>query len=208
MSAYQKFMEYFLAHNKERLDGLDESHFAPMNQEERARAFDYLLKMAEAGGDEESVHGLFLADIDRASSAVGELLENGKLHSDGEVAAAWNLYRLRPDPALLTIFIRAMSNSDKRIRAKAAYFVPSDTLVPSLISALKGMVRTETDTLAQINATNKLLQCYGINRESVEKEVFSRFYRGLRSEKLSGKEMIFAQLERLSRSKEQEGNRD
>lgn len=202
MNAYQRFLDFFSMHNKERLDGLDESYFTPMNREERARAFDHLLKMAATGGDEESVHGLFLADVNRASSAVVELLKNGKLQRDGEIAAAWNLYRLRPDSSLFPIFIRAMSDTDRRIRAKAAYFVPSDAIVPDVIAGLQGMIRTETDTLALVNATNKILQCYGITRESVKKEEFSRFYRGLRSEKLSEKEMTFAQLERRGRSEE------
>jgi hypothetical protein len=194
MNAYQNFLDFFLMHNKERLDGLDESYFADMTQEERAMAFAYLLKKVEAGGTEESVHGLFLADKERAFSVLKELLKSNTLREDAEIAAAWNLYRAYPDSSLLPIFIRLMSSEDRRIRAKAAYYIPSDISDSGVISALQGMIRTETDMLASINATNKLLECYGITRELVTKEEFSRFYRGLRSDDVKLKEITFKQL--------------
>lgn len=188
-------------HNKERLDGLDESYFADMTQEERAMAFAYLLKKVEAGGTEESVHGLFLADKERAISVLKEFLKRNALRGDAEIAAAWNLYRACPDSALTPIFIRSMSSQDRRIRAKAAYYIPSDLRDSDVISALQGMVRTETDMLASINATNKLLECYGITRESVTKEEFSRLYRGLRSNDVELKERTFKQLNKLHKFK-------
>ncbi len=199
MSAYQNFLDFFSVHNGERLDGLSESYFTAMTQEERAMAFDHLLKMVETGGTEESVHGLFLADAKRASPAIKELLKNDKLRDDAGIAAAWNHYRMDPDPSLLNVFIRSLCSTDKRIRAKAAYYAPSDTLTSELISKLEGMIRAETDTLASINAANKLLECYGITRDSVEKEEFSRFYRGLRSNDSSAQEMTFRQLDLLYR---------
>lgn len=201
MSAYQNFLDFFSMHNKERLDGLSEIYFAEMTQQEKGMAFNHLLKMVEAGGSEESVNGLFLADAERAVLVVKSLLKNGILRDEAKVVAAWNLYRMQPDSSLLPVFVELMSSSDKRIRAKAAYYVPSDMAIPELISGLEGMVRTETDTLASINATNKLLECYGITRDSVKKEEFSYFYRGLRSDDSSDKERIFNQLRRLHEPK-------
>jgi hypothetical protein len=167
-----------------------------MTLKERDRAFDYLLNIVKTGGSAESVNGLFLADTGRAMLIVKELMRDGILREDAELAAAWNLSRLEPDPTLLGIFIKLMSSSDEEIRAKAAYFVPSDEVTPDLISALKGMIRTETDDLAAINATNKFLQCYGITRDSVEKKQFSQLYRGLRSENSAEVERTFRQLDR------------
>jgi len=201
MSAYQDFLDFFSMHNKERLDGLSEIYFAEMTEQERAMAFNHLLKMVEAGGSEESVNGLFLADQKRACPAVAALLKIGILRDEAKVVAAWNLFRVEPDSSLLSVFIQLMSSADKRIRAKAAYYVPSNMVTSELIDGLEGMIRTETDTLASINATNKLLECYGITRESVEKEEFSRLYRGLRSDESSDKEQIFKQLDRLYKPK-------
>lgn len=95
------------------------------------------------------------------------------------------------------VFVQLMSSADKRIRAKAAYYAPSDMPLPELISGLEKMIRMETDTLASINATNKLLECYGVTRDSLKKEEFSHFYRALRSGDSNDKEKIFDQLRRL-----------
>lgn len=103
------------------------------------------------------------------------------MREGAEIAAAWNLYDLRPDSSLLAVFIQYMSSTDKRIRSKAAYYVPTDVVTRELISGLQGMIRAEADTLAIISATNKLLECYGVTKESVSEEEFSRLYRGLRS---------------------------
>jgi hypothetical protein len=201
MSAYQNFLDFFSMHNKERLDGLSETYFAGMTQQERTMAFNYLLKMVRAGGSEESVNGLFLADSKQARPIVSELLQNEILRDEAKIAAAWNLFRSHPDASLIPIFVDLMSSADKRIRAKAAYYVPCGIVVPELISGLQGMIRTETDTLASINATNKILECYGITRDSVGKEEFSRLYRGLRSDELKDKERAFSHLKLLYNSK-------
>lgn len=195
MNAYQNFLDFFSMHNKERLDGLSEIYFDPMTPDERKMAFDYLLKKVQAGGTEESVNGLFLADEKRAATIIDGLLKNNNLRDEAEISAAWNLYRRNPDSELLIFFIRSMSNADERIRAKAAYYIPAEKSYPEVISALKGMIRTETDLLASINATNKLLECYGITRESVPKEEFSKLYKGLRNEDTHIKESALKKLD-------------
>ncbi|HWW68389.1 MAG TPA: hypothetical protein VN089_00455, partial [Duganella sp.] len=182
MSTYQNFLDFFEMHNKERLDGLNEIYFSEMTEDERKKAFNYLLKMVQEGATAEIVRGLFIADPKHASIVIKELLENKKLHGEAELTAAFNLYRIDSDPSLIPIFIKAMSNAQKRLRADAAYYAPTDIFCPELIAALEGMIRTETYKLASINAVNKLLKFYGITRELVEKEEFSRLYKKLRSE--------------------------
>lgn len=61
MTAYQSFLDFFSMHNKEHLDGLSEIYFTEMTLQQRAMAFNHLLKMVEAGGAEESMNGLLLA---------------------------------------------------------------------------------------------------------------------------------------------------
>lgn len=183
--------------NKERLDGLSESYFTPMSQEERMRAFNYLLKLVETGGNEESVHGLFRADQNRAIEPVKRLLEAGKLNGQAQIAAAWNLYKIQHDKNLLPIFIHFLSDPDFRLREKSAYYVPADDLTTKLKSGLQGMIRTETEQLARIHAVNKPLECYGVSKESVGKDDFSTFYKGLHSEGSKIKEPPFRQLDAL-----------
>lgn len=196
MNAYQNFLDFFSMHNKERLDGLNEIYFNPMTPDERKMAFNYLLKKVEAGGTEESVNGLFLADEEQARIEVKKLLENKTLRADAQVSAAWNLYRTTADSNLLKFFINAILNSDENIRAKAAYYIPAEKN-PEVTSALKGMIRTETDLLASINAANKILECYGISRDSVSKEEFSKLYKGLRSDEPNVRENTLRKLDSL-----------
>lgn len=196
MNAYQNLLDFFSIYGRERLDGLSESNFSGMCVLERAKAFQLLLEQVLKGGTDESVNGLFLADPLKAAPIVKDLLEKKTLRDSAEIAAAWNLYSIEPDPTLLNVFIKHMSNPDKRLRSRAAFYVPADHATPELIDSLKGMIRTETESLPAINATNKLLECFGITRETVSKEEFSRFYRPLRSDDLSQVEAGFALLDR------------
>jgi hypothetical protein len=197
MNAYQRFIEFFSMCNKERLDGLSESYFEPMTREERLKAFNYLLKLVEQGGSEETINGIFMADSDRAVEPVTKLLESGALNDEAQIAAAWNLYRIREDDNLISIFIKFMSSSDRRLREKAAYYVPADKLTNDLKDALHGMIRTETVRLARIHAVDKLLNIYGISEESVGEKNFLKIYRGLHSEDVAKKEATFTQLDEL-----------
>jgi hypothetical protein len=125
MTANQRFLDFFDMHDKERLDGLDESYFSGMSEQERNRAFEFLLDRVEAGGSEESIHGLFRADAVRAIAPVERLLGQGRLCEEAEIAAAWNLYRAEAKAELLAVFIKGMSSVDRRVRTSAAYYVPA-----------------------------------------------------------------------------------
>jgi hypothetical protein len=197
MSAYQNFLDFFPMHNKERLDGLSESYFAEMTQEERTLAFNYLLKRVEAGGDEETVNGLLRADRSRAIEPVKRLLTTGELREEAQIAAAWNLWQVQKNNELLSIFFRFMSNPDHRLREKAAYYVPATILTDELKSGLQGMIRTETEQLARIHAVDKLLSCYGVTKESVGKNTFLNLYKGLHSADVRMKEAAFKQLDAI-----------
>lgn len=184
-------------HNKERLDGLSESYFTEMTQEERLGAFNYLLRLVDAGGTEESVHGLFRADCNRAVEPIKRLLENGVLIEEAQIAAAWNLYRMQKDEHLLSVFISFMVSQNERLREKAAYYAPSDNLTNELKSALQGMIRVETIQLARLHAVDKLLECFDASEESVGRDRYLFIYRSLHSEDLRTKEAAFRQLDRL-----------
>jgi hypothetical protein len=196
MSAYQNFLDFFSMHNKERLDGLSESYFSAMSPEERVRAFEYMQVHLAAGGTEEIIHGLFRADPDRAAEVVEPLLKEGKLSVEAQIAAAWNLHQFRGNNEFLPVFIQHMSNPDGHMRAKAAYYVPA-LFTEELKAGLQGVIRTETEQLARINAVEKLLECYGVTEETVGKEQYLRIFRNLHNEDVSAKERAFRELETL-----------
>lgn len=197
MSAYQNFLDFFSMYNRERLDGLNETYFAPMTAEERSKAFDHLLEMTRRGGSDESVKGLFLAGAERAVPVVRKLLEDGVLNDDAALAAAWELYRRQPDPVLIDVFRRLMSSPDRTLRSRAAFYVPADVSNEALLDALRGMIRTETETLPLFNVTNKLPECYGITEGSIPEPQYLRLYHGLRGDDLKTKEATFKDLDRL-----------
>lgn len=81
------------------------------------------------------------------------------MNEDAQIAAAWNIYRIKKDASLLSVFIRFMASQEERLREKAAYYVPADNLTSELKSALQGMMRVETKQLARIHALDKILEC-------------------------------------------------
>lgn len=200
MSAYQDFLEFFSMHNKERLDGLDESYFTAMNEQERNLAYTYLLKLVENGGTEESMNGLFRADFDRATEAASRLLVEDKLNPEAQIAAAWNLSKVQDNEGLFQVFAHYMSDSDRKLRAKAAYYVPENMDRDNLKSCLKGMIRTETEQLPRIHAVNKILALYGVSKSSIGEKIYREIYRGLHSDELRDKEQAFGKLEALSKT--------
>lgn len=199
MSAYQNFLDFFSMHNKERLDGLSESYFTEMTPGEREMAFDFLLKRVEKGGTEESVNGIFRADPKRAAESISNLLDGGGLSGEAQIAAARNLHKMKSHGDVMSVFIGFMSSSDKRLRAKAAYCVPSDNFNDELKFVLQGMIRTETEQLARIHAVDKLLECYGVSEDSVGRELYLQLYRGLHNEDMRIKNLAFKQLDDLVR---------
>lgn len=196
MIAFQNLLDFFSMHTKERLDGLSVSYFTAMTPAERTMAFNYLLTHFAAGGTEESVHGLFRADPGRAVRVMEQLLEDDKLSGEAQIAAAWNLQQNRSDRDLLPVFIKHISSPERRLREKAAYYVPA-VFSDELKTALQGMIRTETDQLARIHAVNKLLECYGVTKAAVGEGTYRSIYRGLHSEDLMEKERAFNQLDAL-----------
>ena len=205
MSAYQDFQNFFLLHNKERLDGLSEQYFTVMTSDERARAFDYLMARVELGGSEESVFGLFRADSQRAIAPIRRLLQAGTLNEDAQIAAAWNLWQLAPDDNLLVVFVHFLKSPNAGLREKAAYWVPVSKFTNLLKLALQTMISTETEQLARIHAVDKLLECYGVSAESVSKETYLKIYRNLHSDNLARKEDAFTQLEAMYVASEDRG---
>jgi hypothetical protein len=200
MNAYQDFLDFFSMHNKERLDGLSESYFIAMNEQERDMAFRFLLERVADGGTEESVNGLFMADFERAIEPVRKLLEAGKLNADAQLAAAWNLSKIWDDDCLSQVFARFMSDPDYRLRAKAIYYVPDDMLHGNLELCLRGVIRTEVEQLPRVHAVNKILKIYNISKQSIGERNYREIYQGLHSDEPQEVERALNRLEAVRRS--------
>jgi hypothetical protein len=194
-SAYQRFIEFFDLVGPQRLDGLDASYFDPMSAEERAQAYDYLLARVQTGGSEESINGLFLADERRALIDATDLLEAGRLRPKAEILAAWNIFRLTKDVAMMAYFAKALSNAKADVRGAAAYWAPASAPTHALIKGLQGMIQAETAELPMIHAVNKLLECHGVTKETVDSSEYKLYYRGLWSDDPTTKTATFSMLD-------------
>lgn len=84
---------------------------------------------------------------------------------------------------------------DPRLRAKSAYYVPP-VFSDELVSGLQGVIRTETEQLPRIHAVNKLLACYGVSEETMDKNLYLRIFRDLHGKDFEKKETVFKQLHR------------
>lgn len=197
MNAYQNFLDFFSMHNKERLDGLSESYFTVMTPDEKTKAFDFLLNRIEInGGGEESVHGIFRADCARAVQSIKKLMAVGKLNEEAQIAAAWNIWNIEADDGILKIFLHFMASTKVQLREKAVYYLPAK-FTTEIKASLQGMIRTETERLVSVHAVNKLLDCYGVTKESVGDAEYMVIYKGLRSNDLKEKELAFKRLDKL-----------
>jgi len=154
-STYQCFLNFFQLTGTQRLDGLDTSCFESMTTDERRQAYDLLWSKVEKGGTDESINGLFLADETRAVVDVTLLLDAGRLRAQAEVLAAWNIYRLTKDVAMMAHFARRLSDQSAEVRGSAAYYAPAAAPTHSLVKGLQGMILTETERLPLIHALNK-----------------------------------------------------
>jgi uncharacterized protein YoaH (UPF0181 family) len=197
MTAYQNFLDFFSMHNKERLDGLNESYFNEMTAEEKEMAYKYLLNLVEKGGTEESVHGLFMAAPNRAVESIKKLMESGVLNGEAQIAAAWNLAQRSDDDNLIQVFIGFMNDPDVKLREKAAYYAPANKFSPKLKSCLQGMIRVETEQLARIHAVDKLLEIYGVTEQSLGEKDYLSIYRDLHNDDFKIKENAFKRLEKI-----------
>jgi len=197
MNAYQNFLDFFSMCNKERLDGLCENHFTGMTSHERAKAFDYLLELAKAGGSEETINGLFVADHGRAVASVSRLLAGATLNEEAQIVAARHLYEIDRRQDLLCIFIHYMADPNAKLRKKAVYYAPADIWSEEIRIALEVMIRTETEQLARIHAVDKLLRIYGVDEQSVGETVYLDIYRGLNSPVAHMKEAALSRLASL-----------
>ena len=165
-----------------------------MSAQERVQAYDYLLTRVQTGGSDESINGLFLADERRASIDATDLLQAGRLRPKAEILAAWNIFRLTEDVAMVAYFAKALSNAKADVRGAAAW-APASAPTQALIKGLQGMVRTETAELPMIHAVNKLLECHGVTKETVNAKEYKLYYRVLWSDDPATMTATFSMLE-------------
>jgi hypothetical protein len=64
------------------------------------------------------------------------------------------------------------------------------------------MIHAEMEKLPLVHAIDKLFECYGMSRESVDKQKFVELCQGLRSTALTQNEMAFKKLAKFKQSEQ------
>ncbi|WUR14618.1 hypothetical protein E7V67_005800 [[Empedobacter] haloabium] len=197
MNTYQKFLDFFSMHNKERLDGLTSAYFDGMAQDERKRAYDFLFARVVSGGVEEDVNGIFMADSGKAMKDMAVLLNAKQLGNIAEIVVAGHMAAAGVNMDLLPIFINAMSSPERELRELGARYVPA-TVEPNVLNGLQGMVRTETDRRLLIQAATKLLQCFDLSVHTIDKDEYIDLFNDLLSNEIEKKERALAKAKALA----------
>jgi hypothetical protein len=165
-----EFHAFFGKTGTERLNGLGESYFAGMTDSEKKEAWNFLVN--GIASSTEKITGLYHLDSVRAvalfKEAIAHPLDTSPYPAEQKAIDSNRLLMLRyinsvePDEK----YVRAMCGFAKSpfedVRTEFAQALPAHQLTLEAVDALKGMIFTETDTLALSSAIMKLMLIHGM----------------------------------------------
>ena len=187
------------------MQGLDQSYFSDLNQDEKIEAWNFLQEKFWLSSD--CITGLYLIDPSRAVELFKDILS---LRAPTSPHAA--MQEALEDNRLLMLSYINESDSDEeyidsliqfseskfpRIRAQFASAVPTLHIRPALVDALKRMIFTETERLALTNAITKLMVIYGLDFDA-ENPLYKSIYLALRSDDAKEKKSAIRRLQELN----------
>jgi hypothetical protein len=200
-----RFYAFFNSHGTERLNGLDESYFYGLSDQDRAEAWNFLEKDFEFSVD--SVTGLYLIDKNRAV----DLFKNKIQQPIDPTLYAEDRRELECNYLLMLRYIFIVDHNEtyiqmmnpfagsefKNVRAKFTQFLPTTGAPATSIEALKGMIFTETETIPLSSAIMKFMEIHGLffNRKD---PIYKSLYASLSSEDQQEKQLAMHALEKTS----------
>lgn len=200
-SKLEKFYAFFQTYGTERLNGLGESYFVGMNDDEREEAWSFLLDGFSLST--ERIIGLYHLDKFRAIHVFKEAIGLPLARSPYPAAqSAIELDRLimiqcvnsiEPDEKYISMMCEFSKSEFGEVRATFAQYLPFRRLTRSAVEALKGITYTETDSIALSSASMKLMLIHGLDVD-IECSVYKSIYLALRSDdpgqKLAGMKQL------------------
>jgi hypothetical protein len=184
-----RFYRFFETYGRERLDGLNESYFAELNQTEKEEAWNFL----EGGvpSSYEHIKGLYLLDRDRAiqlfSKALALPIEQSQYLSEREQLESSRLLMLsyincvEHDPKIMKEMTEFAKSEFSHIRGQLARALPVQNIIPEAVEALKTMILTETDTGPRAAAIAKFMSIHGL-KFKLRDPVYDSIYLSLSSD--------------------------
>lgn len=172
-SGLARFYAFFETWGKERLDGLDASHFRNLTDSEKEEAWHFLEK--NLAFSVESTCGLYLINPERAVEKFKEqvqmpLAENvypaeRRAQEENRTLMLHFIFSRGPAPEYVEILNGFASSEFEEIRAKFSDYLPSTGASNRSLALLKEIIFTETNRIARSCAIRKFLAIYGYNFE-------------------------------------------
>lgn len=189
-----RLVEFFDKTGPERLNGLDSSYFKDLTPDKRRAAWRFLEKDFEKSEDQ--IIGLYLLNPQAAIAAFKiELAKEREKSPYAATRSATESCRVmmlqfvcaeQPSSEAIKHLASYCSSAFPNIRAKASQALPITPTSQEAVSALEGILFTETDRLALASATEKFLAIFGYKLD-ISDPTYKSLYLKLRGDDLAEK---------------------
>lgn len=200
----ERFYDFFKTIGAARLDGLDESYFVGLTNEEKETAWIFMRENFTRSS--ERIAGMYLLDSSRAVNEFKKALvipidqiqiinEQEELESSRLSMLKYvNLYE--PDEKWVAAMCDFAVSNFSTVRDKFAHDLPAKRLTFAAVSALKRMILTEVERVPLISAITKLMLIHGMDFH-MDDPVYDSIYRLLKSQNKNEKLSAFTRLESI-----------
>ena len=198
-----RFYRFFETYGTERLNGLDESYFVDLNENERKEAWDFLVK---SGLSKEAIGGLFVLNRDRAialiKDAVASPIDASSYPAEQREMESARLFMLQllndssPSEKYITAMCEFANSEFEDVRALFAQALPAAKITPGAVEALKTMIFTEVERVVLTSAITKFMLIHGLEFDRHD-PVYKSLYLLLNSDDPQKKQAAMNKLEKM-----------
>lgn len=196
-SAYERFLNFFNSMNRERLDGLDNSYFEGMNEKEKRKSYDFLIKLFEEGSSE-AVGGLQALlgpkAYDLFINRIRELRKKNAI-SEQRLSLSIALWQTSKDIQYQSDMLELLRHQNEFVRASALSALSLTPDTPELLKELEEVCLKESEDLIVKSAAQQLLKRHGLTPDNKNKaDEFRYFYRRLKSGDMNERKLAICEL--------------
>lgn len=163
-NSYERFIKFFNKMDKERQDGLDESYFAGMEEDERHKAYE-ILKKAFDKGSNEAVKGIKALCGDKCMPLFKKrirLLRNSSNFSEQRLSIALYLWEFTQDIQYQKDMIQFLNSDVDLLKQTAILYLANTPTTEELINNLDSVISEDNNDTILFVAAEQLLDRYGI----------------------------------------------
>lgn len=194
---------FFESQGTERLNGLDASYFADLDDSEKKEAWNFLAKDFSSSLD--AIKGLFLLDSAKAIVLFKQEIETPLATSpypatrqaieENRLSLISYVNSVEPARQYIDAMSEFAHSEFPRVRAQCAQCLPIHQVTAKSVEAIKGIVFTETKTLPLASAVAKLMAMHGMDydiKDPVYKSIYLALVSDKREDKVSGLQRLAA----------------